>query len=114
MRTRDWRRHIEECIVIKRLKHSLSGGYWFRFKSASGLHVSHPMWFDLIGLHEQHKFKTYVTTKNDTKHKMKYSPNKAKGYWRDRNKKGNREDSKVELKRMLEKEYGIKHYYTEY
>jgi hypothetical protein len=52
-------------------------------------------------------FKSHVTTSGDSKHKVKYSPNKAKAYWRDGNKKSTREKHKLEFLKIL-KEHGIK------
>jgi hypothetical protein len=57
-------------------------------------------------------YKTMTTDNNDTKHKVKYSPNRGDCYWREGTRKGTRENDKRELKKMLEKEYGIKHTHT--
>lgn len=50
--------------------------------------------------------KSYSTDKWDSKHKVKYSPNKSKGYWRYKS-KNTREYDKKEFLKIL-KEYGIK------
>jgi len=113
MRTRDWRRYIEECVVIRRLKITQSHG-WYYFTDINGRDISSPIWSDFVGTCVQHMFKTYTTKINDSKYKIKYSPNHTRSYWRDRGRKGNREKDKVIFKRMLEYEYGIKHFNTKY
>lgn len=51
--------------------------------------------------------KSYSTDNWDSKHKVKYSPNKSKEYWRYKGGKGTREYDKKQFLKIL-KEYGIK------
>ena len=113
MRTRAWRRYMEECVVKRRLKLTQSHG-WYYFSDINRRKITYPIWSDFVGTCVQHMFKTYTTKLNDSKHKIKYSPNHTRSYWRDRGRKGKREKDKVIFRKMLEKEYGIKHYYTKY
>lgn len=109
MRTREWRRYKEECIVKKRLR-AINCRYWWYFHDVNNV-KKQPDWTDFVGMPIQHMYKSYVTKSNDSKYKAKYSPNKGK-LWRDHNKKGTREKDRVSFNKMLELEYGIKHNYT--
>lgn len=110
MRTRAWRRYKEECVVKRRLINITP--QWWRFNDINGFKVGKPLWSDFVGTQTQQMFKSYTTKKNDTRFKIKYSPNYPRSYWRDRGKKGNREKNKQEFKKMLDREYGLKHYNT--
>lgn len=118
MRTRGWRRHMEEIKFKKRIKkltYQYRWGYGF-FDDVNWKKIKKPNWSDFIGNKYYYFLKTSPTRKADTKYKCKYSPNKSNGYYRDKkvrpNTTGNREGDKILFKRMLEREYGIKHYYT--
>lgn len=108
MRTRDWRRHIEEVMVIRRLKRmtQLHNSWWYYVDVNNIKHRCSTL-KDHIGSKDNHMYKTYKTTKWDSNHKVKYSPNKGKAYWRDNNKKGTRERNKIEFLKIM-KEHGIK------
>lgn len=110
MRTRAWRRYKEECIVKKRLL--VISSQWWRLTDINGRKIDKILWCDFIGTQTQQMYKNYTTKWNDTRFKIKYSPNYPKSYWRDRSKKGNREKDKQDFKKMLDREYGLKHYYT--
>jgi hypothetical protein len=106
MRTRDWRRNKEDLIVLKRLK-TLPVSYYRYFADVNGNRSQHTSIYDYIGSSQNHMFKTYTTKKYDSNHKVKYSPNRGRAYWRDLNKKGTKEYYKLELFKIL-KEYGLK------
>jgi len=108
MRTRAWRRHMEEVVVVRRLKNVMHGR-WYYFHNRNNVRIGNPIWSDFVGLDSQHMYKTYTTKYNDSKFKVKYSPNKTKGYWRG---DINRTRDKVQFKKMLDKEYGLKHFNT--
>lgn len=112
MRTRDWRRYQEERVYIKRLK-TLVNGHWY-FRNANGDRIFEPIWVDYIGYKGYFFYKSGTTTKRDSKHKTKYSPNKNPSYYRD-NKKGHqtcklREKDKELVKKIIKdeiREYSI-------
>lgn len=110
MRTRAWRRYMEECVVKRRLRAVYT--QWWRLTDINGRKLESILWCDLVGTQEQQMYKNYTTKWNDTRFKIKYSPNYPRSYWRDRGKKGNREKNKQEFKKMLDREYGLKHYNT--
>ena len=37
IRDRAWRRHIEEKVVIRRLRHKCQNDYWWRFEDVNGI-----------------------------------------------------------------------------
>jgi beta-mannanase len=108
MRTRAWRRYKEETIVIRRIKRMVSYELsWWGFHDVNDIKHKYPTLTDYIGTKTHFQFKSHTTDRYDTRHKVKYSTNKGKCYWRDNNKKGTRERAKKEFLKML-KEYGIK------
>lgn len=108
MRDRAWRRYTEERIVIKRLRELQHRGWsWYAFKDVNGLSVPNPQPFDYIGKSHSFMYKTYTTCWNDTIHKVKYSPNKSRTYWRDKGGMNTREEHRKEFLSIL-REYGIK------
>lgn len=113
MRSRAWRRYMEECVVKRRLKLTQSQG-WYHFSDINRRPIRSPIWTDFIGTCVQNMFKTYTTKVSDSKYKIKYSPNSPRCYWRDGGRKGNREKDRRKFKRMLEYEYFIKHFNTKY
>jgi len=107
-RSRAWRRHKEKTIVIRRIKRMASYERgWCVSQDINNTSHGYPILSDYIGTPIQFMFKSHVTTSGDSKHKVKYSPNKAKAYWRDGNKKSTREKHKLEFLKIL-KEHGIK------
>ena len=108
MRTRAWRRHKEETIVIRRIKRLVANQRaWWKYQDVNDITHRYPMLKDHIGTQTHFMFKSHVTDTYDSRHKVKYSPNKGKAYWRDNNKKGIREKDKIKFLKIL-KEYGIK------
>lgn len=105
MRGRAYRRYIEQKKVLKRL--SNVRGYWWNFIDANGLHCKYPSISDFIGTIYNFRFKTYTTSKQASKYKEKYSPNKSKRCWRYKGSLKTREENK-QLMLSLLKEYGIK------
>jgi hypothetical protein len=107
MRDRAWRRHIEEKIVIRRLRLRVASSIGWYFHDLNGKRVQHPMLKDYVNTNTCNMFKTYKTDRYDSNYKIKYSPNKSKGYHRDRNKKSTREVDRIIFLNYL-KENGIK------
>jgi len=104
MRDRAWRRYMEERIVKRRLLNIR--GRWWRFEDANGFYSTYPSQADFIGTENAFRYKTHTTTKWDTRHKQKYSPNKNID-WRSKGSMNTREENKIYLFKIL-KEYGIK------
>lgn len=107
MKGRANRRWREEVIVKKRLKSlSYRSGY-YNFHDGNDDKIDSPTWKDFIGRVENFMYKTYVTHKWDSRHKVKYSGNKTKGYYRDPGRKGTRESEREKFFNILE-EYGLR------
>lgn len=106
MRNRAWRRYIEEKTVIRRLKLKVANGRWY-FHDLNGSVIQSPMLKDYINTQICNMFKSFKTDKYDTSSKIKYSPNRSKSYYRDRNKKSTRESDKLTFLNIL-KENGIR------
>jgi hypothetical protein len=86
MRDRSWRRYTQDNKVKKRLIRCISSGYYrYRFYTADGRRIINPIWCDYIGLYESFFFRLHTTSKSDSKHKVKYSPNSNTSYYRDNN-----------------------------
>ena len=109
MRNRAWRRYMEERIVIRRIRTTtyIRYSYWIYFQDVNGYGHNPVLLKDFIGTRDAHRFKTHVTTKHDTKYKIKYSPNKSKDCYRENRMLETREYRKTEFLEIL-KEYGIK------
>ena len=112
MRTRDWRRFKEETKVISRLKNICTQRH-YRIIDANSHMRSNFSWLDFIGTQEHFMYKTYTT--KDSRWKEKYGK-KSSGYrrWSSDSKIGNRETNKIRFKKMLESDYGIKHFNVSY
>lgn len=112
IRDRAWRRHMEEKVLIKRLKRKCVVDHWWRgFEDVNGISYSKRTVSTYIGTKDYFWSKTLSTTKWDTRYKCKYSPNKFGGYSRDPKSKGNsyglREKDKSLFFKIL-KENGIR------
>jgi len=107
MKGRANRRWREEVIVKKRLKSLSYRSSCYNFHDGNDDRISSPTWKDFIGRIESFMFKTYVTHRWDSRHKVKYSGNRTKGYYRDPGKKGTRIYDKQNLLNILE-EYGLR------
>lgn len=103
MRSRDWRRFQQENIYRKRVK-SFCRNWWY-FRTANGDRVLDPLWYEFIGLRDFYLYKNNSTTRYDSRYKVKYSPNKSKGHYRDPKPKalsyGTREKDKVLVRKIL-------------
>lgn len=107
MRNRSWRRNIEESKVHRRLKQFNSRHrFWRRWKDPNGIIIPNPTWIDFIGSRDHYMFKTYVTSKYDSRHKKKWGK-KCKGY--DREGIKTRLSDKKYFNKLLN-EHGLKHY----
>lgn len=114
MRTRDWRRYKEKVKVVRRLKR-WNRSWYYRYRDANGNNIENYIWLDQIGTNDHFMYKTYTTA--DSKWKEKYGKKGRKSRkcrWSSVNKIGNREDSKIKFKKMLDKDYGIKHFNISY
>jgi hypothetical protein len=108
MRDRAWRRYVEEKVVKKRINLLITASHWWRFFSINGSKCSHPTILDHLGSKEHFNTKTITTDSWTSKHKVKFSPNKTKGYWRDEGRyKQTREFNKKCFLKIL-KENGLK------
>lgn len=109
MRGRAWRRHIEEKVVIRRLRrNTCSRVYWYWIEDVNKNYYKKSIIIDYLEKSEYFLSKTITTQTWDSKSKVKYSPNKSKPYYRDGRKKFlTRENNKLLLKSIL-KENGIK------
>lgn len=109
MRTRDWRRHKEKTKVIKRLKRS---NRYSIIIDANKNRKSDYLWMDQIGTPNHFMYKTYTTTRIDSKYKNKYGKSGknrfhyAEGEYRAKDKR--------DFRKMLEVDYGIKHFNISY
>ena len=75
MRDRAWRRHIEEKVVLSRLRRLQNKRHWWFVEDANGYWLNNAIIADYIGTGTAHMYKTIKTTyKSD---KSKYSPNKT-------------------------------------
>lgn len=73
------RRYMKEKHTIRRLsRHLYSDRYYYYFRDANDIKVNRIRINDYIGTNTHFKCKTYSTDKWDTRHKVKYSPNKSK------------------------------------
>lgn len=83
MRGIEWKRYQHDRILKKRLRELHSR--WYCFTTENGDMIQNPIWSDFIGLKGFYFFlRRGTTNKWDTRYAVKYSPNKAKGYYRDR------------------------------
>ncbi len=108
IRDRAWRRYMEERIVIRRMTRSVYTNRWWRgFEDVNDITHHRPTLSVYVGTEIHFRAKTHTTTKWDTKHKVKYSPNKDQGYYRDEGNGQTRENQKRIFLRIL-KENGLK------
>ena len=107
MRDRAWRRYMEERIVIRRIRTTIRIRSYWRYLDVNEYRHNPVLLKDYIGTKDAHRFKTHVTIKQDTKYKVKYSPNKSKDCYRENRMLETREYRKNEFLEVL-KEYGIK------
>lgn len=108
IRDRAWRRYMEERIVIRRMARAVCTNRWWRgFRDVNDINHQRPTIAIYIGTEIHFRAKTHTTTKWDTKHKVKYSPNKDKGYYRDEGNGQTREKQKRLFLKIL-KENGLK------
>jgi len=75
MRDRAWRRHIEEKVVLSRLRRLQNHRTWWHVEDANGYWLNNAILPDHIGTVTAHMYKT-IKTKYKS-HKNKYSPNKT-------------------------------------
>jgi hypothetical protein len=99
---------MEERIVIRRMSRAVCTNRWWRgFRDVNDINHQRPTIAIYIGTEIHFRAKTHTTTKWDTKHKVKYSPNKDQGYSRDEGNGQTRENQKRIFLKIL-KENGLK------
>lgn len=103
MRTRAWRRYKQECKILKRLAYQANR---FSLRDENGISYDDVSIKHLLGTDTHFMYKSYTTTRDDTKYKTKYSPN-TRSFYRDYNRRGKRETDKMLFIKLL-KEYGIR------
>ena len=81
--------------------------WWRGFRDVNDINHQRPTISIYIGTEIHFRAKTHTTTKWDTKHKVKYSPNKDQGYYRDEGNGQTREKQKRLFLEIL-KENGLK------
>ena len=81
--------------------------WWRGFEDVNGITYQRPTLSIYVGTEIHFRAKTHTTTKWDTKHKVKYSPNKDQGYYRDEGNGQTRENQKRIFLEIL-KENGLK------
>ena len=109
MRNRAWRRYVEEKVVKRRLTQLTNkSSSWWKLYNINGTMSNSPTITDYLSTKDQFLAKTIKTDKYTTKHKVKYSPNSSKTYYRDEGRyKQTREYNKKYFLKIL-KENGIK------
>lgn len=81
MRTRAFRRYMEEVKVIKRIKNQRRIYYW-GYRDCNNIRLQNPIWVNQLGSEDHFNFKTITTTVHDSKNKCKYGKcNRSR--WRD-------------------------------
>lgn len=109
MRGRAWRRHIEEKVVIKRLRlHTQSVRYWYWIEDVNKNYYKKSIIIDFLERSEYFQAKTITTDYWETKHKVKYSSNRSKPYYRDGKKKFSTREFNKRLFNKLMKENGLR------
>ena len=99
---------MEERIVIRRMSRAVCTNRWWRgFRDVNDINHQRPTIAIYIWTEIHFRAKTHTTTKWDTKHKVKYSPNKDQGYYRDEGNGQTREKQKRLFLKIL-KENGLK------
>jgi hypothetical protein len=108
MRTRDWRRYVEEVHVIRRLNRLLNTGYFWRgITDINDIHSNKPMISHYLGNQQYFDSKTITTRRWNSEDKQKYSPNKCRSKYRYKDYGRTREEDKLLFLKIL-KENGIK------
>jgi hypothetical protein len=110
-RDRSWRRYKEDVIVIKRLKISVDRNNHWNLKDANGYFIDNPIWCDIIGSHDAHRYKTFVTTKWDSRYKDKWGKKNILRYYN--SDYDTRKKDKVRYKKELNA-IGLKHLPTKF
>lgn len=111
MRTRSWRRYKKEIKIIKRLKNSASIQHWYHMSDANKNTIRHYLWVDLIGTDYHYMFKTMTSTQSG-RYRYGKKGRKMRGYYGSDIK--NRVYDKKMFKKMIEQDYGIKHFNISY
>jgi hypothetical protein len=103
MRTRAFRRYKQDIKVIKRIN-NIERVYMRYFHDINNFKRSRPRLTDFIGTSTIFMYKTHTTEKQDSRYKIKYSPNSYYQGW-DRN--NNTRESDRKRFSLLIKEYYV-------
>ena len=106
MKSRAYRRYMEEVIVLRRMKYHIAIHHWYRYEDVNGINCSNIMVKDLIKTNHNFMYKTYTTDKGDTINNTKYSSNRNRKSYNNTRDRNTRLLDKHEFKKLL-KEYGI-------
>ena len=79
-RSRAWRRHKQEIKTKSRMVRLLRAGGWYRYVDANGLRIHRPQWFDMIGTENEFDFKSFSTSRYDTRYKTKWGKKGRRNY----------------------------------
>ena len=112
MRTRDWRRFKEDQKVIKRLKNRVSQSNWGTI-NANDQHMRQYRWMSMIGTSTHFMYKGYTCKSVDSKWNEKWGQ-KGKGKFPSDRHQNCRINDKRLFKKMLQDDYGIKHFNISY
>jgi len=114
MKSRAYRRYMEEVKVIKRLRYRCYG--WYRYVyDANDMRISCGKWFDMISTQTAFDAKSITTDEYDSRGKTKWGRKGKSTRYSDSSDKWTRVNDKKRFKKDLEYE-GFKHLptYTQY
>jgi hypothetical protein len=97
---------MEQIVVFRRMAWRRRYRYW-RFVDANKNVRAYACFEHYIGTESEFRAKTHTTTKWDTKHKTKYSPNKCRSGWRYKGEGKTREEVKWDFLKIL-RENGLR------
>lgn len=107
MKSRAYRRYMEEVIVLRRMKNNVAIHNWYRYEDVNKIKRSNIMVKDLIKTNHNFMYKTYTTDRCDTINNIKYSSNRNRKSYNNTRDRNTRLLDKHEFRKLL-KEYGIK------
>jgi hypothetical protein len=111
MRTKDWRIYKKETKMLRRIKNQSNRHQYHRFIDANNNILDTHRWMDYIGTRTHFMYKSYTTDSRSSEWKLKWGKKGKKSHYEGFN---NRISDKRRFKRMLESDYGIKHFNVSY
>jgi hypothetical protein len=80
-RGRAWRRFKSDCYFLKRIKRRINGNYYIRIYWGSfPIQIYNPTWMDKISSKEVVIYKSIRTTKQRSRHKVKWGKKGRKNF----------------------------------